>query len=383
MRVIVCFVIPRYLGGMKKKLLSYFSEFGTFLKALGVYLSFRLGGAFFRFEFVKGLLVSVLYRRRGKYAQPFMHSAMAVFIFLGVTFGPLFIAQSFPGQAMSVEDALPSDVVLSTTGVEESSVLTLISEKPRAEVINYEVNSGDTVGNIASKFGVSIDAVLWANDMTENQRIKPGQKLKVPPVSGIVHSVRKGDTIYSIAKKYNAEAQAVVDFPFNTFTNDETFALAVGQVIIVPDGVKPNVRPVSPSSSFARVRTPDAGVVSATGNFAWPASGTVSQRYAWYHKGVDIANKAGGAILAADSGLVITAGWPDNRGYANRVIIDHQNGFVTLYAHMSSVSVRPGQRVNQGDMVGSMGCTGRCTGTHLHFEVRKNGVYLNALNFLR
>jgi murein DD-endopeptidase MepM/ murein hydrolase activator NlpD len=361
----------------------FFLEIVEFIKSLSSYVGKRLGRAFIRFEGAKGVIVSGLYRRRGKYAQPFVHSAMAGLIFVSVTFGPLFIAQTFPGQAASFDDDLPSEVVLATSSDSDPAIVTYISEKPRSEVVDYEVQPGDTVSSIAEKFGVTVDTVLWANNMDEKDRIKPGQTLKIPPVAGIVHTVKKGDTIYSIAKKYEAESQAIVDFPFNTFTNDETFALAVGQTIIVPDGIKPDVKPVSPVTGLARILTPDAGVVSATGQFVWPAAGRISQRFVWYHKGIDIANKGGGSILAADAGQVVLAGWPDNQGYGNRVIVDHGNGYQTLYAHLSRISVSVGQTVNPGDVLGQMGCTGRCTGTHLHFEIIQNGVRVNPLNFLK
>src|SRR5690606_11476883 len=97
----------------------------------------------------------------------------------------------------------------------------------------------------------------------------------------------------------------------------------------------------------------------------------ISQGFRFYHQAIDIANKAGGAILAADAGTVTVAGWPDNYGYGNRVMIDHGNGMVTLYAHMSRIRVVVGQTVNRGDIIGDMGSTGRSTGTHLHFEVRQ------------
>jgi murein DD-endopeptidase MepM/ murein hydrolase activator NlpD len=202
----------------------------------------------------------------------------------------------------------------------------------------------------------------------------------------VVHIVRKGDTIYSIAKKYGmgdeAGAQGIVNYPFNSFTDDETFGLAIGQIVMVPDGVMPEAG-VLPPSNLARRLTPDAGTVSATGQFIWPASGGISQGYRFYHKAVDISNKGGGAILAADSGTVIVAGWPDNYGYGNRVMIDHGNGYVTLYAHMSSISVSVGQTVSRGNVIGSMGSTGRSTGVHLHFEVRQGGVLHDPLNFLQ
>jgi murein DD-endopeptidase MepM/ murein hydrolase activator NlpD len=249
------------------------------------------------------------------------------------------------------------------------------------------VRDGDTLGSIAEKFVLSLETVLWANDLEETSKIKPGDVVKVPPIDGIVHTVRKGDTIYSISKKYGlgddaASAQGILNYPFNTFADDETFGLAIGQLVMVPDGVMPEEVAASPER-YARRLTPDAGTVSAVGSFIWPASGGISQGYRSYHAAIDISSRGGGAILAADSGTVVVAGWPDNYGYGNRVIIDHGNGFVTLYGHMSSVSVVAGQTVTRGSTIGMMGCTGRCSGTHLHFEIRSGGVLQNPLNYLQ
>ena len=121
----------------------------------------------------------------------------------------------------------------------------------------------------------------------------------------------------------------------------------------------------------------------ASGAFVWPTSGQISQGFAWYHKGVDIANRSAPDILAADSGTVVVAGWPDNYGYGNRVIIDHGNGYKTLYGHLSKIYVVSGQTVSRGSAIGKMGSTGRSTGNHLHFEVVKNGTYISPLTVLR
>jgi murein DD-endopeptidase MepM/ murein hydrolase activator NlpD len=251
------------------------------------------------------------------------------------------------------------------------------------EIVDYDVQSGETLSTIAEKFGLQVDTILWANGLDNVKvKIKEGQTLKIPPVDGVIHKVKKGETVYSIAKKYSTNPQGMVDYPFNEFTNDETFAVAIGQVLMVPDGVMPQPE-VAPASTIAKVLTPDAGAVSALGAFVWPASGGISQEYRFYHKAIDIANRSGGPVLAADSGRVTVAGWPDNSGYGNRVMIDHGNGYVTLYAHMSKVSVSPGQSVNRGDVIGYMGSTGRSTGVHLHFEIRAGGSLQNPLNFLK
>jgi len=358
-----------------------FSDFGQFLSLWFSYLSQRARISFWHFEKGKGFLVSNLTFGRGKLTRPFVHSGMATLIILGMALAPL-IASSYPGFAQSPWQEVPpvSAVLSAVTTTEETS--TIISDKPRAEIINYTVGVGDTVSGIAQKFGVSIDTIRWANDLPSISAIKPGQTLKILPVTGIVHKVGKGETIYSISKHYSADAQSIVDFPFNIFVNDETFALAVGQTLIVPDGVMPKATPWSPTTYIAR-KTPDAGAVSALGIFAWPASGNISQGFRWYHRGIDIANKSAPAILAADSGKVMLVGWPDGSGYGNRVVIDHGNGFKTLYAHLTKIYVVAGQTVNRGDQIGQMGSTGRSTGIHLHFEIEKGGSPVDPLAYLK
>ncbi len=220
--------------------------------------------------------------------------------------------------------------------------------------------------------------------MKEKAELKEGQELRILPVDGIRHRVAKGETIATIGKKYGLEGaavQAIVDFPFNDFVNDETFELATGQYLMIPGGQKPK-EAAAPTATFARVLTPDAGTVSATGDFIWPAAGMITQGYSFYHKAIDIASGGGGPILAADSGVVTASGW-DSSGYGNRVIVDHGNGSRTLYAHMRVLNVTEGQSVNRGDVLGEMGSTGRSTGTHLHFEVRQDSVLLNPMDYLK
>lgn len=362
---------------MKKLLL----EFNQFIACWRRYISKRLHQVFFRFEGTKDSLVSRLTFGRGKLARPFVHTGMASLVILGMALAPL-IASSYPDLASNPwHETAPSSAVLSAIAQEETS--TIISDKPRSEVVNYTVGSGDTVSSIAKKFDVSVDTIRWANSLPSISSIKPGQTLKILPVTGILHKVTKGETIYSISKRYQADAQSMIDYPFNSFSDDETFALAAGQSIIVPDGVMPNEKLWSPGQQYVARRTPDAGAVSAVGAFVWPTSGNISQGFRWYHQAIDIANKAAPAILAADAGKVMTAGWPDNVGYGNRVIIDHGNGYKTLYAHLSKVYVSVGQSVNRGDQIGQMGSTGRSTGIHVHFEVYKGGTRVDPLSVLK
>ena len=355
---------------------SFFKDVGEFCSELTTYIIKKLHLSFIKFEGFKKIFVVVLYRQRGKYAKRFIHSGMAGLAALGILIAPV-VADEFPKNQVNPWDiASPSSIVTAST----DDTTTLVSEKARDKIIEYEVQEGDNVASIAEKFGISTETVLWQNNLDAKSKIKIGQNLQILPVTGMSHKVSKGDTVYSIAKKYDTSPQAVVDFPFNAFVNDETFELAIGQIVIVPDGVKPKEAQSSP-----RIRqiTPDAGTVVASGSFVWPTSGTITQNFYWYHKGIDIANRAAPDVLAADSGKVVSAGWLDGYGYGNRVIIDHGNGYRTLYAHLQKIYVIPGQTVARGSAVGKMGSTGRSTGTHLHFEVTRNGSSLNPLSVLR
>lgn len=352
-------------------------EIRVYSKFLGKYFSSKGLGFLEGFEVGKGVVVEGLVAQRGKYTRPFLHTGMVGLFLVGLLLAPVITS------AVSDEEGAGGQggAILGMT-MDMMETTTSVSIKPRDGVVTYIVQSGDTVSSIANKFDVSIDTIRWQNDLASIDAIKPGQKIEVPPVTGMVHKVKRGETIYSVAKKYDVAAQQIVNWPFNSYSDDENFGLAVGQILVVPDGVKPAVQLWDPKRYVART-TPDAGAVSALGAFVWPTSGGITQRYVWYHKALDIANKSAPVILAADAGRVTVAGWLDGFGYGNRVMIDHGNGFVTLYAHLSSVSVGVGQTVNRGDVIGRMGNTGRSTGTHLHFEIRRNGALVDPLQYLR
>lgn len=377
---------PRVSGGNRisvfKRLRSnpitvWWWEVREFTKFLGKYFSGKVLTWLEGFEAGKGVVVEGLVAKRGRYARPFLHTGMMGLFLVGLLLAPVIT------QAVSEEESVGGQGgTILGMNVDTMETTTRVSVKPRDGVVTYIVQMGDTVSSIAGKFDVSIDTIRWQNDLDIIDAIKPGQKIEVPPVTGMIHKVKRGETIYSIAKKYDVSAQQIVNWPFNSYGDDENFGLAVGQTLVVPDGVKPAVQLWDPKRYVART-TPDAGVVSALGSFVWPASGGITQRYVGYHKAIDIANKGALGILAADSGRVTVAGWPDGFGYGNRVMIDHGNGYQTLYAHLSSISVSVGQTVNRGDVIGKMGSTGRSTGTHLHFEIRQNGVSMDPLAYLR
>lgn len=361
------------------KIIQDLSGYFIFLRS---YIKHRGYGWFSRFEVGKDFIVDLLYKKRGRYARPFLHFGTIGLVFLLITLGPVVFSDTEEQHAGS------AGPVLNSATAYAPDFYTLQAEEVRqyrgGEIITHVVADGETLSSIAQRYGLQVETVLWENGLTTTSKIKAGQELKILPLDGIRHKVSRGETIYSIGKKYGLEGsqvQVIVDYPFNEFLNDETFDVVAGQYLMIPDGVKPSA--IRTTASRYGTLTPDAGSVSAAGSFIWPASGRITQGYRFYHKAIDIANKSAGPILAADSGTVTVAGWPDSSGYGNRVIIDHGNGFVTLYAHLSVIQVRSGQRVRRGDVIGQMGNTGRSTGTHLHFEIRQGGALLNPQSYLR
>ncbi len=357
--------------------LPYTKEFLEFLKFIKSYIKRRLILAFRWFEKAKGFFVGGMTTKRGLYVRPFLHSSMSGLFLIGLTITPL-IKGFFPEQEIFDNQ---DQVVLGINTVEESTTTTEISIKPRDAIVSYLVKEGDTLSSIAQKFGVSEETVRWQNDLKDkNPVLKPGDKLEIPPITGVVHKVKRGETIYSIAKRYSIDPQAIVNWPFNTYSNDETFELAVGQLLVIPDGVMPEEKTVVEKRYIAQ--TPSAGSVTGSGRFVWPVSGSLTQYYRWYHPAIDIANNAAPNIVAADSGRVIYSGclrW----GYGCHVIIDHGNGFTTLYGHLSSIYVNVGDNIARGVALGKMGSTGRSTGIHLHFEIRQSGKAMDPLSYLQ
>ncbi len=329
-----------------------------------------------RFERVKDIIVAFLIVKRGKYSSSFLNSSFLILIASAIIGGPI-IAENNPFIANLQADVSQYQAGMVAYNPYEGSLATVISVKPRDKIVDYTVAGGDTLESIAKKFDISVDTIKWANNL-KNDVIKPGQLLKIPPVTGVVHKVVSGDTVYTIAKKYHTSAQNIVNFPFNDFVDLDTFSLAVGQIIFVPDGVIEEEKPRYTPPTYAQAQ---AGV-RGTSNFIWPTSGGITQYPVWYHMAIDIANAAAPAVLASDTGTVTFSGCL-GYGYGCHIVVDHANGYQTLYAHLSSLSVSAGQTVTQGQVIGVMGSTGRSTGTHLHFEIRSGGQLINPLDLLR
>ena len=350
------------------------NEIGEFIIFLRNYLLSRLLSAGNVFEGVKDIIVAFLIVKRGKYSSSFLNTSFLMIVAAAIVGGPI-IAENTPFfQSLNDQNNNYQALVVSYNPY-GGSLSTVFSVKPRDKVENYTVRGGETLASISKKFDISVDTIRWANNL-KGDLIKPDQVLKIPPVTGIVHKVTSGENIYTIAKKYHTNAQNILNFPFNSFEDLDTFSLMAGQTLYVPDGT---IEPEKPAYQF--VASIQAGTQGSS-NFIWPTSGTITQSPIWYHMAVDIANNAAPAILAADGGTVAYAGCI-GYGYGCSVIIDHGNGYQSLYAHLSSYSPNVGDSVSQGSQIGVMGSTGRSTGIHLHFEIRSGGQILNPLNFLK
>ena len=259
-----------------------------------------------------------------------------------------------------------------------------VPKQQRTDIAYYTVQMGDTISTIARKFSISINTILWANDLSSSGFIKPGNQLTILPYSGIVYTVKSGDTLSKIAAKYNIDTDKILS------CNSLPGGLKIGQKIIVPGAKKiAEEAPVTVARSYTGISIIKDIIKSSSApvsgsRMIWPTQGhNITQYYSWRHTGVDIANHIGTPVYAADSGTVIIAAGGWNGGYGNTIVIDHGNGIKTRYGHSSKLLVKVGDEVEKGQEIMLMGSTGNSTGPHLHFEVLINGSRTNPLGYIR
>lgn len=272
-----------------------------------------------------------------------------------------------------------------------TQLLTIIPNRPGQEIKLYTVRQGDSVFEIASKFNIKPETVLWANydQLDDNPHmITLGMELNIPPVDGVFYEWQEGDTLQGIADRFETTVEDVLNWTSNAIDlTDPT--VEPGTMVMVPGGQREFRQWLIPAIPRGR-----AGVSKAvygggacegsfdgaygTGGFIWPADNhLLSGNDYWSgHLGIDIAAVDGARVYAADSGVVVFSGWATG-GYGNTVMIDHGNGYQTIYAHLSSAAASCGRSVGQGGTIGYAGSTGNSTGTHLHFEVRFQGGFVN------
>ncbi len=252
--------------------------------------------------------------------------------------------------------------LLAETGP-SGTIANVSDHKPTSgQIALYVVRKGDTLSEIATMFGVTVNTIMWANGTEKATSIQPGETLVILPISGIRHTVKKGETLAGITKKYKGDISEVLEY--NGLSKGAT--LAVGDIITIPDGEIAATRSVTSTTSTYR-----GGGPSYSGYYTNPLPGGVKTQGIHGYNGVDIGAPYGTPIVAAASGTVIISkdyGW--NGGYGHYIVIRHDNGTQTLYSHNSSNIVEAGQSVVQGQVIGYVGSTGRSTGNHVHFEIR-------------
>lgn len=365
-------------------------KYTLFLRSLVLYvkLKFQKLLQFFGFliqslfnfgKFLKEYSISKLIWSRGKLGKP-----VADFTVITVTFLVFLIGGVFNSNKFITSASGNPDVFKNTTDYlpkYQSTLLLVPEERKKNESIKYVVLEGDTLYSIGNRYKISADAIRYVNNLADADTISIGQELVIPPISGIIHKVKTGDTIEKLSKLYDVPSQAIADFNYLT----DITSLSVGSELVIPDAKIPTQSTVTPSTNTQLTPSNVPTYASGTkkGWCIWPTtSRIITQYYSWYHNGLDVGTSWFSAmppIYACASGRVIRAGW-DPTGYGIMVLIDHGNGYQTLYGHFSKLRVSVGQYVKQGAIIGTMGNTGRSTGPHLHFEVRRGTVRQNPLN---
>ncbi|NPA05890.1 MAG: peptidoglycan DD-metalloendopeptidase family protein [Chloroflexi bacterium] len=265
---------------------------------------------------------------------------------------------------------------------------TVMPSRPRMEIVEYTVQQGDTLASIAEKFGLKAESIFWSNlDVLKGDAhsLKVGMVLRIPPADGVLYEWKDGDTVENVAEKLGVEPDAILNHPVNEFDPVAValgeIEIPVGKIVFVPGGKYSKQidwsRPIflrdAPAASF--LNGPGAcGTVYngpiGTYTFIWPTTSKWITTYynPAYHPAIDIAGSIGLPVYAVDNGVVVYSGWSNN-GYGYVVVIDHGNGWQSLYAHLSQIYVGCAQEVFQGTMIGAMGSTGNSTGPHVHLEL--------------
>ncbi len=253
----------------------------------------------------------------------------------------------------------------------------------RPAIITYTMGINENVWSVARYFGLKPETVLWANvqgnEHDPDVHIVAPQRLIILPVDGALYTVQPGDTLEKVALRHRVPEEAITGFALNSL--EEPYELQPGQRLIVPGATRFYTGGVSyESPSFSNEFYPK-DAPKGSGTFAWPTVGYLSQGYWSGHYAIDIANKTGTPVVAADHGYVIMAG-RDSWGYGNQVLIGHGNGFMTRYAHLDTMLLRAGDIVTKGQQIGTMGSSGRATMPQLHFEIIEEGLRRNPLDYL-
>ena len=302
---------------------------------------------------------------------------------------------SSAGTAQTGEPVISAEGSVLPSIVRKLQLITNIPERPRYESILYRVSRGDAMLAIADEYKLKSESILYVNAQLEDNphNLKPGMELTIPPVDGLYYEWKDGDTFETVAEKFDAVADEIINFPGNDIDLTDP-KVDPGTLVMVPGGsrdLRAWEQDLVTAGRGANTGTGGANATNSCGGgpvasgFGWPAgSHNISGNgYGPGHLGIDIEAAEGDAVFAAGSGIVTMAqgGW--NYGYGNVVQIDHGNGYVTVYAHLSVINVSQCTPVGQGTVIGAAGNTGNSFGAHLHFEVRVGGSNINPYDIVQ
>lgn len=306
-------------------------------------------------------------------------------------------------EAALMNSPLAEESVISGVG-RGAQIHTNVPSRPRQEITYYKVQEGDTVFGIAEKFGLQPETVLWGNYeilLDDPHSLRPGQELRILPVDGVYWEWLGGISFGNWARFYGVEPKDIIDLPANqldpnTVGDPENANIKQGTWLIIPGGKREFVNWSAPlgvtreNPASARVLgdgacEPVSGGAVGYGTYVYPTNKHYLSGFDYNektnHRGLDFAGSEGEGVYAVDAGVIVYAGWNDY-GYGNMIMIDHGNGFQSLYAHLSALYRGCGQSVGQGETIGAVGSTGRSSGAHLHFELMTATWKVNPWDYL-
>ncbi len=311
---------------------------------------------------------------------------------------------SAPTAAVDI-NSIPSQDIPVISGIARAAQIhTNVPSRPRQDIITYTVMDGDTAFGIADKFGLEPQTILWGNYgilLDDPHSLKPGQVLNILPVNGVYWEWLGGIPFGDWAKFYGVTAADVIELPgnhidLNTVGDYNNANIKPGTWLIIPGGSREFVNWSAPlgvtreNPASARVLgqgacDPVSGGAVGYGTYVYPTNKHYLSGFDYSektnHRGIDLAGSEGEGVYATDAGVVVYSGWNDY-GYGNTVMVDHGNGYQSLYAHLSAIYRGCGQSVGQGEGIGAIGSTGRSSGPHLHFELMTATWKVNPWDYL-
>jgi murein DD-endopeptidase MepM/ murein hydrolase activator NlpD len=251
---------------------------------------------------------------------------------------------------------------------------TVTAEAPRP-VQEVTIHEGDTLATMANYYNVSVEAIAFANSLSDERALRMGQTLVIPPAEGALYTVKDGDTIESIASHFKVDASVISTYNRCTFEPEQC---APGQKIFVRGAALPALLEPERPNRDVFAAAPQVAQQPRNGRLSWPVAGVITQYFWWGHTGVDVAAPYGTGLGAGDDGVVTATGWVAVGGL--RVCVQHAGDLTVCYYHTSAVYVSVGQQVARGQIIAAIGLTGVTTGPHVHWECKVGNQFVSCLS---